>query len=349
MKDVVKVLCVVLFLSLALLPVFSEGSKEKSGATVESVDDLPQITLSLGNIDAVTNPANIACEKFVELVAEKSNGRIQINLFPASQLGSAPEQLENVRMGSQDMLEATLVFWGEYQKDWNILSLAFLWQSREHLSAFLNSELEKEIEKKFAEEQNVVLISKNWFRPFNMISTKKRVDELADLKGLKMRVPEIEMYKKNWEAMGCKATPVSWGEVYLALQQDVVEGVDLPIDFLKGMKFYEVAPYVTMTRHLFTNAAVHINKNKWESLPKLAQEILIEAANEAGDFYTNLSEGSYKQDIRQIEAEEDVEFIELSENEMVKFRAEAKNLAEELASKGYWSEGLYEEIQKLAQ
>jgi len=307
------------------------------------------IELSLGNIDAVTNPANIACQKFVELVSERSNGRVKINLYPAWQLGSAPEQLENVMMGSQDMLEAPIVFWGEYQKDWRILSLAFLWESREHLKTFLQSPIEKEIEKKFLEKQGVKLISTNWFRPFNIIATTRPVRSLEDLKGLKMRVPEIEMYKKNWEAMGCKTTPVTWGEVYLALQQGVVEGVDLPIDFLRGVKFYEVAPYITMTRHLYTNAAIHINKSRWESLPADVQEILIEAANEAGDFYTNLAEGIWRKDVAGIKEEKkQVEFIELPESELLAFRERAEQLAEELESEGYWSKGLYEKIQELA-
>ena len=118
MKNLGKVLCVGLLFLVALLPLFSEGQKEATQDVVTSVDDLPQINLSFGNIDAVTNPANIASEKFVELVAEKSNGKIKIDLFPASQLGSAPEQLENLRMGSQDMLQAPLVFWGEYQEAW---------------------------------------------------------------------------------------------------------------------------------------------------------------------------------------------------------------------------------------
>lgn len=347
MKKILSLVFVVLLIFAATTPLFSGGGKEADEAAIGETGELPDIEISFGNIDAVTNPANIACEKFVELVDKKSNGKIKINLFPASQLGNAPEQLENVRMGALDMLQAPLVFWGEYQKDWRILSLAFLWKSKEHLNTFMESEIEKKIEEKFADEQNVVLISTNWFRPFNIISTKTPIKALKDLDGLKMRVPEIEMYKNNWEAMGTKATPVSWGEVYLALQQSVVEGVDLPIDFLKGMKFYEVAPHVTMTRHLFTNAAVHFNKNKWESLPKKAQEILIEAANEAGDFYTNFAEGIWKQDVKKIQDEGTAEFYELSETELDLFRGRAKILAEKLVKEEYWSDGLYKEIQNL--
>jgi len=306
------------------------------------------IELSLGNIDAVTNPANIACQKFVELVKEKSNGRVKVTLYPACQLGSAPKQLENVMMGSQDMLQAPIVFWGEYQKDWRIISLAFLFKNREHLRRFLQSPIEKGIEEKFLKKQGVKIISNNWFRTFNIIATTKPIRSIEDLKGLKMRVPEIEMYLKNWQAMGCKTTPVTWGEVYLALQQGVVEGVDLPIDFLRGMRFYEVAPYIIMTRHLQTNAAVHINKNRWQSLPKDVQQILIEAANEAGDFYTNLAEKSWRKDVAEIKKEKkNVEFIELDKDHIRPFRERAKKLAEELENEGYWSKGLYETIQEL--
>jgi len=103
-----------------------------------------------------------------------------------------------------------------------------------------------------------------------------------------------------------------------------------------------------MTRHLQTNAALYINKNRWQSLPGDVQQILIEAGNEAGDFYTNLAEEMWRKDVAEIKEEKkNVEFIELGDHIFL-FRERAKKLAEELENKGYWSKGLYEKIQELA-
>jgi len=317
-----------------------EGTDES--ADEEVVDDQTWV-LKLGNIDAVGNPAHLANEKLVELVAEKTDGRVTIELYPASQLGGAIDQIESIAMGTQEMGEFAATFYGQYIKDYNIISLAFLFEDQDHQIAFLNSDLNQEIKDKYAEEYGVRIIAENWLRPPNVIATTKSVQSLEDLSGLKMRVPEIEMYLLNWTQLGTNPTVVAWGEVYLALEQGVVEGVDMPFDFIRGMKFYEPAPYVLMTNHLLTNANVIINDEVWQSMPEDIQNALVEAAEEAGDYYTELAKTVVEEDYQWL-LEQGVEIYEV---DPAPFMEKMAPLALELEEKDYWSAGLYDQIQAL--
>ena len=97
------------------------------------------IVLRLGNIEAPTNPASIACERMAKMVDERSQGRLKIEFFPASQLGNAITQIEGVMMGSQDMFQGAAEWMGQFEKEYNILALAFAFRDQKHLQAFLNS------------------------------------------------------------------------------------------------------------------------------------------------------------------------------------------------------------------
>ncbi len=309
----------------------------------EVVVDEQTWVLKLGNIDAVGNPAHVANEKFAELVTEKTGGRVTIELYPAGQLGGAIDQIESVSMGTQEMGEFAATFYGQYIKDYNIISLAFLFEDQDHQVAFLKSDINTAIKDKFAEEFGVRIIAENWLRPPNVIATTKSVQNLDDLVNLKMRVPEIEMYLLNWTQLGTNPTVVAWGETYLALEQGVVEGVDMPFDFIKGMKFYEPAPYVLMTNHLLTNANVIINEEVWQGLPEEIQVALVEAAEEAGDYYSELAKTVVEEDYQWL-LEQGVEIYEI---DPAPFMEKMAPLALELEGKDYWSPGLYDEIQAL--
>ncbi|MGI6558322.1 MAG: TRAP transporter substrate-binding protein [Limnochordia bacterium] len=299
--------------------------------------------ISVGTIESTTNPATLALYKMAEIAEEKSGGRLKIEVYPASQLGNAIAQLEGVMMGTQDMFQGAAEWAAQFVPDWNILALAFTFEDQDHLMEFLRSPINEEIKERYRQEFGVRVIADNWNRTPRVLLSTKPVFRLSDLSGIKMRVPEIEMYLRVWEALGTKPTQVAWGETYLALQQGIVDAMEGPFDTLYGMKFYEVAPYITLTNHLLTACFVVINDNTFQSLEPDLQRILVEAAHEAGDYFTNLNLDTYEQDMQQMISEGTV-FIQ---TDMAPFRKVARELAIKLEAEGKLTAGLFDAIQEL--
>jgi len=299
--------------------------------------------LKLGNIQAPTQSASLACERMAKLVAERSNGRLKIEFFPASQLGNAITQIEGVMMGSQDMFQDAAEWMSQFEKDYNILAMAFAFRDQKHLQAFFNSPLNADIRERLRKDRGIRIIAENWNRAPRELVSKKPVNNPGELQGIKMRVPEIEMYLLVWKTMGTQPTQVAWGETYLALMQGLVDAMEGPFDTLLSMKFFEAAPNISMTNHLISASSVCINDAKFNKLPKDLQDILVASAREAGDYFTQLGIESMTKDRKEMESK-GAKFIEVDRKP---FQDKVAPLVKELEDKGKWSKGLYLKIQDL--
>lgn len=312
--------------------------------TVAHGHELEGITLKLGMIDAMESLEGVATNKFAEWVSKKTNDKVRVQVYPSSQLGYSISQIEAITKGALEMGQFGVGFFPPYIKDWNILTLAFLFKDQDHLKKFLGSAINKQINDQFLKQYKVRVLVENWLRPPNVIATTRPVKSLDDLKGLKIRIPGIEMYLQNWKQLGVQPTLVPWGEVYKAVQEGAVEGVDLPFDFIKIMKFHEVAPHITMTNHLLTYGRIIIHEGVYQKLPAEWQKALIEAGREAGDFYTQLMRKGIetdKEELLKLNAK-------IYQMDITAFREKMALLARELEGKNYWKPGLYDSIQAMA-
>ena len=301
------------------------------------------IVLKLGTIEAPTNPFSVSCERMVKLVEERSGGRLKIEFFPASQLGNAITQIEGVMMGTQDMFATAAEWMAQFEKDYNILALAFAFRDQNHLQTFFKSPLNTAIKEKLRKDRGIRIIAENWERPARVLLSKKPVYSPKDLQGVKMRVPEIEMYLLVWKAMGTQPTQVAWGETYLGLMQGVVDAMEGPFDTLLGMKFYEAAPQISLTNHLICAASVSINDKKFLSLPKDLQDILVGAAKDTGDYFSNLVKETYDKDKKQMESK-GAKFIVVDRKP---FQEKMIPLIKNLEDQGKLTKGLYQKVQDL--
>jgi len=326
-----------IFISILVMGLLVTWLKINSGQEMEP------ITLKLGTIDAVKSPANIATNKFAQWVSQKTNGKVKVEVYPASQLGYSVSQIESIMKGSLEMGQFAVGFFPPYIKDWEILTLAFAFKDQDHLKRFLASETNKYIKDQFLKEYRVRVLVENWLRPPHVIATTKPVRKPDDLKGLKIRVPKIEMYLQNWKQLGASPALIAWEEVYMGLRQGVVEGVDIPFDFIKVMRIYEVAPHITMTNHLLPHARIIINESVYQKLPPNVQKVLIEAGKEAGDFYTQLEKKVVETDREELLKMN----IKIYEIDTAPLRERMAILAKELEGKNYWKPGLYDNVQAL--
>ena len=115
-------------------------------------------------------------------------------------------------MGTQDMFQDAAEWMSQFEKDYNILAMAFAFRDQNHLQAFFNSPLNVEIKERLRKDRGIRIIAENWNRAPRDLVSKKPVNSPADLQGIKMRVPKIEMYLLVWKAMGTQPTQVAWGE-----------------------------------------------------------------------------------------------------------------------------------------
>lgn len=334
------VFLVVLLASASLL-----GCTQKN---TQMPEDTP-INLSIGTIFPEDSAEGIAANFFAEKVAKDSNGRINVDVFHASALGGAVAQMENVMAGTQDMFLEGHEYYGHYVKGWNILGFFFAFRDREHLHKFLKSEKNKEFEQELIDNWGMRVISTEWNfdrGPYKVVVSNKPIRTINDFQGTKIRAPDIPLYIRSLEALGGAVATIDWGETYLAISQGIVDAVESPIGSVVTMKFHEVAPNVTFTKHLLQPASIVINEDKFQSLSDDLKEVLINAANAAGNVYTEEVIKLEKTAIEQLK-ENGINLIEHDELDIDNWRSRISEVALELEKEGYWPAGVWDEIQRI--
>lgn len=301
------------------------------------------IELKLAGSTALGTPTTLAGFKFAELVKEKSGGELVVKYYPASQLGGSLAHVEAVRSGAVDMAQEVMEWYARFVKDWNIMALGFAFRDEAHLRKFLESDINAQIEQELVDKWGMRVIGRNWFKAPRVLLCRKPVRAVDDLKGIKIRVPDIEMYVKTWQALGASPTMVAWGETYMALRQGVVDACESPFDSVYGMKFHEAAPYIMRTNHLISAMCIVINDRKFQSLPAHLRSVLVESAAEAGEYHNSLVKTKLEEDIAKMKAEgATVIDVDLS-----RFQEKVKTIVPGLEAAGYWKPGLYSKIQEM--
>ena len=302
------------------------------------------IDMKLGGINPPQVPMTQAHYKFADLVKVKSNGRIKIEVYPASQLGSATSQISQVMAGGLDMFGAADSFYSQYVDDMRVLAAPFLFENTEHVKKFLASSEYKELTDQLIKKIGCRELVGGLIRPPEVMEATKPIKKFEDFKGLMMRVPEIEMYQLLAETLGCRTVRVSWGEMYMALKQGVAESLIPPLDAIYPNKLYTVAPYVLMTRHNYSRGTIVINEKKFQSLSAEDEKIMLEASKEVGEWFQGLVN---EEVVKQVEnmKKEGTTFSEMENPEV--FKSKMGEMVKRLENKGYWRKGLYEKIKSL--
>jgi tripartite ATP-independent transporter DctP family solute receptor len=272
-------------ISLALLLALLVTGLAFSGGQSDSAGGAKKVVLRLGGIQPAEDPSSQGMEQIAKIVTEKSGGSLEVQSFPASQLGNATSQMEAVSMGSQEMFIDASGFVGTFLKDRQIDAMFFLFRDAAHYKAFMESDLNKALEEDFRKLKGIRILCSNWYRAPRSFVSKTKFDAQSVV-GLKVRVPDIKGYLESIAAIGAKPTQIAWGETYLALQQGVVDAAEGPADSLYTMKFYEAAKNVMVTNHIRDSLELMINDRIWGTLSADQQKLIVDAGRQAGDWYT---------------------------------------------------------------
>ncbi|MDR2390909.1 MAG: TRAP transporter substrate-binding protein [Planctomycetota bacterium] len=253
---------------------------------------------------------------FGDLIAEKTGGLITVQIFPAAMMGPAPTVMQQVQMGAIDVYRCDAsVLYDFGVGSMKVLSLPYLFASKEDAQKILYGEIGQKFLKD-VDDAEINYKTIGWIiEPSrNLFLRNKRVTSLADMKGLKIRVPESEIFLATMEAFGAAATPIPMGEVYTSLQTGVVDGAENTIDTFNVNRFDEVCKYITLDQHNFNICPMVFSKINWDKFIAVEQQAILDCWDRASHAYDSYA---IKNDVeaRELAKSRGVEITELSDKQ----------------------------------
>lgn len=261
-----------------------EVAEESGKNDLEKEVQKDTVVLKLAHHTAIDSAYDIAVKHYADLVNQRTDGRVKIEVYPAAQLGGERDVLEGLKLGTIDMSLNTSALIMNITPEFGLLDLPFLFEDYDHVKACLEGEPGKILADKLLEQNGIRMLG-GWCSGFRvMLTSNKPIENLDDFKGLKMRSPETPVYIDMFTALGASPTPIPYSEVYTAMQTDVVEGVEVAAEPMYTSKFHEVGKYIVKTNHIFSTICPLINEKKFKSLPEDVQKIMIDTMKEATEF-----------------------------------------------------------------
>jgi tripartite ATP-independent transporter DctP family solute receptor len=258
----------------------------------------PQYVWKAGTPTAGGNPLNDTMEQFAKQLGEKTKGRVRVDVHIANALAKGEgAHLEGVQLGTIDVAAiGSAPVGGMFEPLYQALDLPFLWSSREQVWKVMDGPLGQELLKKMeAKNLKAFCFGGGWgFR--NMMSNKRPVVTPEDMKGQTIRVQESPTYVAMMKAMGANPVPMPYVEVYLAMKQGTIDGMELPSFTFTSDKFQEVTKYYSLTRHSYPPIAWFMNLKKYQALPADIQKAVDESMRDACQLHRKLEVEKEKND-----------------------------------------------------
>lgn len=313
-----------------------------AGRPAHAADNL--ITIRIGSDIDRTVVLSQGVFRVADDVAKRSKGRIKILYFPNSELGSAEEQISGARSGTQEVWFGANPQMGRLIPAFQLFSPAFAYEDREAMRAVLDSEFFADLREQALKKVGMRMLSWDWFRGHREVCSIRPVRTLEDLKGLKLRVPPAPAKLASWKALGASPTPTAAAEVFMALQEKVVEAVEIELQTIHQEHFDEVCKYLTLTAHDSTYSSFTVNEAFWSKLSPADQKLIVDAIREEGKWVAvHFDEEEAK--TRAAMEKMGVQFIELSKQERARWFALGQASFLELEkTKKWWPDGAVEKI-----
>ena len=300
------------------------------------------VTIMIGYENNPGEPIDLACNEWKRLVEEKSNGEMIVEIFPSSQLGSKDNIIDQAMAGDCVITLANGAFFQDRGvKDFGVVFAPYLFESWEQIDKLAASDW---FAQKKAELSDLGLtILTGWHYGARDTMTIKKVVTAADIKGMKIRVPNNSLQVKGTAATGAVPTPMSLGEVYTALQQGTIDGLENPLTVLYNGAYQEVCKYLILDHHILDYTCWVCGTDFFNTLTPEQQQILVEAGNEAGVYNNQMLEETTNKALEDLKAA-GVEVVEFDRDSFV---AACESFYEDPEIKAMWSEGLIDQIKEI--
>ncbi len=265
-----------------------------------SIVNAKSLKLTLANNSPVGESRDLVSKKFAELVKEKTNGEVQVEVFSGGALGSWREAIEGLKPAIVNVVIESVGSIAAYTKFANIDAVPFLYRDPDHFKKVWFSDLGTQIMDRAGKEGGFMLLGPMYRGARYVTSTKKIVDA-NDLSGFKIRVPSIKIYMDTWNKLGAISTPMNFTEVYTGIQQGTVNGQENPLQACYAAALYEVCPYLIMTKHVYSVDTFIFDRQFFEGIPDKYQTAIQEAANEAGVWRTEYEQKTEDEILKKFE------------------------------------------------
>jgi len=296
--------------------------------------------LKFAHVYETTHPMNKASVAAANELARCTGGALKATVHPASALGSERQLNDLIRVGGVDIILTGQLFAANFYKPLAVGAAPYIFISREQALAYRTSPLLKELMAGYNKATGQHMLSAGYFGAFN-VSSNKPITKPDDMKGVKIRVPDVALYTMFPRALGANPAPIAFAEVYLALQQGVVEASVNPLPVTYAFKYYEVQKYVNLTQHLFEYALLIVGDHVMKDLNASQRTCVQKAADVYGD-----------QSSREIVDQENNLRVEMTAKKMIQFtdpdkaafqRATA-GVIDDLIKQGQFSRELVERV-----
>jgi TRAP-type transport system periplasmic protein len=315
-RNRVKVLATGLLFAALALPM------QMGAAAAQEVQNR-QIKLAF--LPTAEHPIGLGAKKFADLVAEKSDGKIKVRLFPGGTLGGDLQVASALQGGTVEMTILVTSLLVGNSKNFTLLDTPFLFNDEKEADAILDGPVGQQLLAGLP-ERGLVGLSYFEYGFRNFTNSRHPVQKVEDLKGLKIRVSQTPLNLDFINALGANAMPLPIPEVYTALETGAVDGMDAPLSFIRLQKYDEVQKHLVITKHVYNAQAVLISKRFWDRLSEDEHKILQDAVQEARDYQRQVSRE--KDAVEAETLKKTMQVTEMPAAEIAKMREVAKPLTE---------------------
>ena len=248
-------------------------------------------TLRYNTVAGPTMPQTLAIKKFAEVVKEISGGKIEVKVFHSGQLGDQKTSILNVKRGILEMYDGGSPSWFSDLLNYpevGVLETPYVYRDLDHMYRVLTGPIGQKYWDYIAKKHGIRVLDW-WYLGTRQLNLKKKVGVIRrpeDLKGVKLRMPNVEAWLNVGRALGAKPTPLGFGEVYMALKTGTIDGQDNPLPTDYAAKFCEVTHYIVLTDHMICPVAEIINEKLWQEMPE-EYRVYIKKAMEVARYYQN--------------------------------------------------------------
>lgn len=276
----------------------------------------PEVMLRAAHAAPTTNTGHKALEYLNEKLQETTDGRVGIDIYPGAQLGGERELIEGIQLGNIDMTYVSSAPLASFNKQFYVFDIPFLFKDREAAYRVLDGGVGQDVLDSLKDVGMEGLgYWENGFR--QLTNSEHEVHAPEDVQGMKMRTMENELHIETWKDIGANPAPLSFSELFTALQQDTFDAQEGPLNLFYDMRFYEVQDYITMTNHVYSPWPVLINPMSLAPLSEDDKAAFYAAFEETTEYQRGLAREA---DEAAKEAMTDVTITELSDDELDAFK-----------------------------
>jgi tripartite ATP-independent transporter DctP family solute receptor len=310
-----------------------------AASTLVPMPAAAQQVLRFATLQGEGQPSYAGAQKLAELVNERSNGALTVEVFGDGQLGTEQESVQGVQFGTIDMFMGSTGSVGRFLPKLEAFAHPYVWRDVDHMLGVVRGEIGDELTEELVASTGIRILDMGWvFGRRHLTTSETEVLTPADMAGLKVRVQPTEIYLATIEGMGGNPTPMDFKEVYTSLQTGVIDGQENPINVIATRALYEVQDYLMLTGHITQNQTVIVNDQVFQSLSPELQEVLVSATRDAGDYQNEQLEQKEAEQLELIKANG----MKIVEPDVEAFRDATANVHEKFDAA--WGEGFFERI-----